>query len=861
MASFTDEVMRFNPYLEQMPVDDYIKVGMLKQQQYQHGVQTVQGAIDHINNLPIVNEADKAYVRNAMQQLQEKAQNVVGGDFSNQQLVNQLTGATRLIARDKNVQNAVQSAQFIQKEQEFIDQQRKEGKSNASNEWDWQRQYQGYLNNKTPGQLFQYKYTPYRDVKKKAIEILKAINPNARISDNIFDAEGKLSDVLLREQFKGVNPEQIKSALLAGLDQGDLKQLSIDGQYSMSSYTQGQLAQAAVGQLSSQKAFLTEKKNQLLGTKAAIKSTAEQNKIDEKVAELDRALKGVSDQETFYIDKLTKGDLDTVRAQLHSQQFLNQFGNAFAYTEISQTYENNPAAAIAMQRATMNQDWTKFLAEMEWKQKAHEDEMEVKRATLKLAQEEAGGAAYGGTPLTVDVSQLPDVNMLSFKEKTVQAEQGIAAAEKEFLTTQGKDAAWLAQQRKLYDQKPSALDPLVKNYFDTREAQEKDVNTNKTLIANLEREADLNVGPSSKVFEGKAGVKYVPNKGDLNTGTTFTAEELYDLSRKFSSFNSNATGANVGGVIQGAFDARKAAAAFTTPKEKLFLQMRMKWNEGKPLTQGEKAVMDRATEVFREVEGPQRDIIAQRTKWIDGELAKRTGETQRNSFIIPVGKTAQRDQARNKVNEFVANAKDMDKSFGSGTKADYEMIKQMNDDEKTTYSLIVKDRTAFGDAKFWMRVQNKDGDYQDIPMDIATKRSIFGTAHEDDASASPIRTRMRLSNNGTTNLNGIADPVKSWNTALIGRNDLPAVKTFSVKGDVVQQNGQYAVMLYIFDPKTKQYVRKTLSDKDGRLMDEAQAEASLSGISDALIYQLLYEEAPTAEKLKEIQKLTEKPLD
>ena len=54
MASFTDNLVAFNPYIPQIPVDDYVRVGMIKQQQYNEGVQKVQGYIDSVAGLDVI---------------------------------------------------------------------------------------------------------------------------------------------------------------------------------------------------------------------------------------------------------------------------------------------------------------------------------------------------------------------------------------------------------------------------------------------------------------------------------------------------------------------------------------------------------------------------------------------------------------------------------------------------------------------------------------------------------------------------------------------------------------------------------------------------------------------------------------
>ena len=61
MASFTDAITQFNPYVAQLPVEAMKEVGMYKQAKYEEGVQKIQGEIDKISGLDVVRDIDKQY--------------------------------------------------------------------------------------------------------------------------------------------------------------------------------------------------------------------------------------------------------------------------------------------------------------------------------------------------------------------------------------------------------------------------------------------------------------------------------------------------------------------------------------------------------------------------------------------------------------------------------------------------------------------------------------------------------------------------------------------------------------------------------------------------------------------------------
>ena len=63
MASFTDAISTFNPYVSQLPVDAMVKVGMYKQQRYDEGVQKIQGYIDNVAGMDVARDVDKQYLQ------------------------------------------------------------------------------------------------------------------------------------------------------------------------------------------------------------------------------------------------------------------------------------------------------------------------------------------------------------------------------------------------------------------------------------------------------------------------------------------------------------------------------------------------------------------------------------------------------------------------------------------------------------------------------------------------------------------------------------------------------------------------------------------------------------------------------
>ena len=257
MASFTDSIPQFNPYVQQLPVEAMVQVGMQKQKQYDEGIQKIQTSIDNIAGLDVANDADKAYLQSKLNQLGNDLTMVAAGDFSNFQLVNSVTGMTNQIIKDPNVKNAVYSTAHLRKEQARKEKAIQEGKSSPENEWWFNSEVNGYLQSTKPGQTFNGQYIEYKDVDKKlrglATDLQKAgfeksvDNPFKRDAATgktlYYNKDGSVSTdaskggtpriatSMLRTTVKGIGAEKILNNFYDSLDEGDKRQLNITAQY------------------------------------------------------------------------------------------------------------------------------------------------------------------------------------------------------------------------------------------------------------------------------------------------------------------------------------------------------------------------------------------------------------------------------------------------------------------------------------------------------------------------------------------------------------------------------------------------------------------------------------------------------
>ena len=270
MASYTDAITQFNPYVQQLPVELMMKVGMQKQAQYDAGVQKIQSYIDNVAGLETARPQDKEYLESKLGELGNKLRTVAAGDFSNQQLVNSVTGMTGQIIKDPYIQSAVYSSAKIKKNAKEMEEAKKKGELAPENVDDYNIQLNKYMNGQL-GDRFDGQYIPYRDVFKKLKEIGDSVGIDGTKIEELFetdangnkipeyakDAKGnflldkqgqkiftgfKWNPIATTETLKGKDAAKILAAFDAALTPADYQQLAMTGRWRYKNKTPEQLA-------------------------------------------------------------------------------------------------------------------------------------------------------------------------------------------------------------------------------------------------------------------------------------------------------------------------------------------------------------------------------------------------------------------------------------------------------------------------------------------------------------------------------------------------------------------------------------------------------------------------------------------
>jgi hypothetical protein len=405
-----------------------VKVGMQKQAQFEQGVQKIQSQIDQVAGLDVLRDVDKNYLQTKLNELGGKLQYVAAGDFSNFQLVNSVSGMTKQISKDENVQNAVSSTAWYRKQAQEMESAIKQGKSSQANIWDFNEKANRYISSTDLKDKFTDRYTQYTDVDKKYMEVLKQLHPNLTEQDIPYErnADGSLNmektaAAMSRITKETVSSAQIENALRASLSPDDMNQLSINGRYEFRGLqTPEQLQQYSRTRFGSQIESVDTKINKLEGYKNLVVSDAGEYN---KTASIIESLKAQKIQLQNNLNEelsMIAANPDQAKFQIYKNGSIAQFANAFSWETNKTQLLTNPILEaqhwekdFAMKQSDFNlkvraQDWTEYKGQFDMNMAEKTYNLAVKKQLADLYGVQSGMVFYGGKSTLV---KPPDVAM------------------------------------------------------------------------------------------------------------------------------------------------------------------------------------------------------------------------------------------------------------------------------------------------------------------------------------------------------------------------------------------------------------------------------------------------------------------
>jgi len=869
MASFTDAIPQFNPYIQQLPVEAMVSVGMEKQQRYDQGLQRIQSQIDQVAGLSIARPQDKEYLQSKLNQLGSKLKTVAAADFSNYQLVNSVAGMAGTVAKDSNVISAVESTAKYRNSIKDREAAVKDGKGSASNDFIFKRDVDEWMNSPEIGKSFNGSYEPYTNYKKNATEIIKALTKSSNITEDAFttDENGKLviADAIVRKELNGISPEQIEQALLVGLSPNDFRQMQIDGIYNYSNITDDKFVNTINTSYQNDLVEAQKKKSILEASISTTTSTPIKESIKAQIDSIDKYMGKLKSQYEDVSSTFKSGDLDSAKAKLQTRNFISQFANTFSYTELSETYEGNPLAEAERWRQGLAWDKTKQAETMAFNERWKRLEYEQKERL-----DNPPPIIPGTVDQAIPQEDLPKLSMPWLVGKIESSSQNLKSSDIEFLkrlkgveNVSDKDINELGRQYEEWLKRPEGIDSNLRNYFQKTDNERRSIRSDNNLLqelnTTLDKEfpgANVNTIPvqgQTFVLSATDGKKYAVSPRDLlNFSVNYeTRYQVFDPSK----------GTGFGPT---SFDSAKAKRELSPKDYELFkMYARFKTQPG--------SLDSDATDVMQEYVRIKNSAALDLNKNVKaaGErgsqlLNERYTTTQGLSRSISLAKPEEKDTFRSLLTGISQIAQRNDGELANSPNFNYDNLLKVMGSSNMSATITSTERTQAQEPTHIITVAG-DGISTTFKISESQKQSMFPGQYQADPKiqfALPFVDQVRKMGGVSTSFNNKFK--SSHDNAFLKNVDFPYVSIYGITGDLATlDNGdplsnKYNLKINIFNPETGSWI-EDIDALDGS-MPVQNIQQALSTLTDVEIYRILNDgKTPSREELSKLKENSKRP--
>lgn len=859
MASFTDKISQFNPFIPEIPVQEMVQVGMAKQAQYNQGVQKIQNQIDRTSGLELYRPQDKQLLESKLNELGSRLKTVAAGDFSNQQLVNSVSGMTGQIIKDQDIINAVSSTQQYKKALKEREEYLKAGKTSPSNDFLLRRKTEKWFNGDIK-ETFSGGYEPYTNWRKNALGIIKEITKDSTITEDDFttviDKDNKpqivLADAITKTKLAGISPEKIKEALTVGLSPADWRQMEIDGQYTYSNVTDPNLfKENVVSEYGDKSQYFEKQKEVLQNTLSSTNSNVQKKIIQDKIDGLNTTIKRLNREKDNILGLVDKGDLEKAKVNLFTLNAINNFAKPFSHTEVEITKENSPAAEMAMRRAEKNQQWLIHKDNMAMEKERNE----IAREANRLKKQEL--TPYGGFAAPVDQSGLPNINTRQLTIQTDKELETLKASDENFIKSQGKSQEWFDQQRIAYEQRPSGVSPITANYFAQTEQARRTAEANQSMLLDVRKKAEDQHGRIEDLIPKNAPIVSYRKGNDVYQ---YTAKDFVDFNSAYPKYVNFSVPSKPGVPAPPVKYDYERASKELSPKQFHLLQV----VSGKvPAVGGEKALLDNIRNYNNLVNLPYRETLQKIDKTMEEDLKTRTSVSQAVGYNIPSITPTQKESLKSFLVGATQLAESQKGKLAGSPDFDVETAKEIAGMDNPNFKIDVAEATEFQPAYYKVTATGTKGKSVSFRLSPEQKAITFGTQFDDIYSQQlrPYLDQINKTGGKTTAMDGSAQT--TVNNAFLGNLDFPGVSIYGVKANVIKlgpDNFVLSMKAYDPDPQKRGWTPDEMYYPSTGSMTKEGLNMALRNINDSEIFRLINERPATADDLQRLQKASKKPL-
>jgi hypothetical protein len=867
MASYTDKIPTFNPYVAQQPVDAMLKVGMYKQQKYEDGIQKIQSSIDNVAGLDIANPVQQKYLQSKLNALGNNLTFLAAGDFSDFSLVNSVNGMTKQITKDEDVINAVSSTAKMRAGYKKKSELEKKGLTDKNNDDYYDQYVNDYVNNEDVKASFNADYVPYTNIVKKLQEALVGIGESSTIAEQIFVTGSDGKPLITNGQFTYADSKAIdklvtnKPAVMAAignvLNEGSVKQqLGIDGWATYRNTEATTLLEPLKNQYDDEKDRLEQQSVEISAMLNSTNISPEDKEMyTNAAAEIEASL--LKNDNTFMsLTKEAEDNPESFKQSYYTQGFKQRLMNQFVKEETSRTYGRNDALEVQMTRdknkfdqdmkrrelsiseSKLSLDYLTFYRDSEldpvtgnWNKKP---DPEKKSTTTFDANKPLFTGGISGDKVDAvyimkeDISALStDKNKMALSiyadfirtnkndpsiEIDVIKAQADKYAQKLGVTTEAFLDRWATNIKNKYDENdltpPPNLNENLIEYNNTAFSLNNKVNSDNTARASASREAGLEELEKS-VLKGKTGIKFT-YKGQP---VQLSAKEIIDISLAETSVK---TKDNAGHDITmtlldvGKLNDKQLKYAEGTYGKGSFGKMingkmTSLGQKGYPtFDMGQRMAIDKIVRPHIQAAGQIREAYKKTDKIYNEKLAKIVGVSDTVTGTLPTAEASQREVSVAKVVTYVTGAV---RNYASGSDKE-KILKAIKNDATITWTA----KKPTNSRETWtgnIIISDKDGKDYTITNVNQTDLSTFTDAKFTKYEERPIQDALNI-NDKTKSTNAVYMPNSpdAWRTAYFKGGQInPEVQKqgWSYRADVINTNGGYRLVHYVRKPGNKQF--------------------------------------------------------
>jgi hypothetical protein len=866
MASYTDKIPTFNPYVEQQPVDAMLKVGMYKQQKYEEGVKKIQTNIDNVAGLDIANEAQQKYLQSKLNALGNNLTFLAAGDFSDFSLVNSVNGMTKQITKDEDIINAVSSTAKLRAGYKKKAELAKKGLTDKNNDDYYDMYASEYVNSKDLKASFNADYVPYTNIVKKLQEALVGAGESATIAEQIFVTGPDGKPLITNGQVTYADSKAIdklvtnKPAVIAAinnvLNEGNVKQqLGIDGWATYRNTEATELLEPLKNQYDDERDRLEQQSVEITAMLNSTNISPEEKEMyTNAAAELEASL--LKNDNTFMtLSKEAEENPESFKQNYYTQEFKQRLMNQFVKEESSRTYGKNDALEVQMTRdknafdqamkrrelsiseSKLNLDYMTFYRDSEqdpvtgnWNKKPDPD----KKTTTFDANKPLFTGSTSGDKVDAVYIMKEDINTLSNdknkmalsiyadfiranKDNPSLSDQAILAqankyAQKLGITTEAYLDRWASNIKNKYDENglipPPNLNENLIEYNNTAFSLNNKVNSDRTAYQSASIESGLEQLEKT-VLKGKTGLKF-NYKGET---IQLSAKELMDVSLALTpvKIKDNAGHERTVQLLDiGKLNAKQLKFAEGNYGRGSFGKMingkmTSLGYQGYPtLEVGQRMDIDKIVRPHINAANQIREARKKTDVIYNQNLAKIVGVSDTVTGTLPTAEAPQREVSVAKVVTYVTGGL---RNYAKGSDKE-KILKALKNDATITWTA----KKPTNSRESWtgtVIVSDKDGTDYTITNVNQTDLSTFTDAKFTQYEEKPIQDALNINENTkSTNAVYMPNSPNAWRTAYFKGGQInPEVQKqgWSYRADVVKTGAGYRLVHYVRKPGAKKF--------------------------------------------------------